>query len=275
MMDTREFVLIVPYAEPQPNKLNQQLLDRIIVARLSLDPTEQHDELPQDILNTLYTLHFDYLLTCWKTVFEIRKNTLQRSKNLEKSVLEQRLAVLDSVKALIVSYSGLVLQMPDMFPQIQNAPLGAAEQLVPRLKYQPDTPQGLPSEYIIELVHRFDHDGLELILGPALAAMSGELRLQNILGECKTSIQSVSYLCENKAVAAMMTELPEFNPSNTTARNIEDVSLLGPFFKLSVYPDSAPKVAESYFQNSENRNAADLESCKNGLRGSVQNIQVP
>jgi len=36
-----------------------------------------------------------------------------------------------------------------------------------------------------------------------------------------------------------MTELPEFNPSNTTARNIEDVSLLGPFFKLSVYPDSA------------------------------------
>lgn len=120
MMDTREFVLIVHYAESQPNKLNQQLLDRIIVARLSLDPTEQHDELPQDILNTLYTLHFDYLLTCWKTVFEIRKNTLQRSKNLEKSVLEQRLAVLDSVKALIVSYSGLVLQMPDMFPQIQK-----------------------------------------------------------------------------------------------------------------------------------------------------------
>lgn len=32
-------------------------------------------------------------------------------------------------------------------------------------------------------------------------------------------------------------------------------------------------MAESYFQNSENRNAADINSCKNGLRGSVQNIQ--
>lgn len=42
------------------------------------------------------------------------------------------------------------------------------------------------------------------ILGPAFASISGELRLQNILGDCKTSIQSVSYLCENKAVAAMV-----------------------------------------------------------------------
>ncbi|KAL9552599.1 hypothetical protein MBANPS3_003682 [Mucor bainieri] len=264
---------LIEEKEPQPNKLNQQYLDRIIVARLSLDPTEQHAELPQDVANTLYTLHFDYLLTCWKTVFEIRRNTLQRSKNLEKSVLDQRLAVLDSVKTLIVSYSGLVLQMPDMFPQIQNAPLGAAEQLVPRLKAQPDTPQGLPSEYIAELVNRFNQDGLDMILGPALAAMSGELRLQNILGDCKTSIQSVSYLCENKAIAMMVADLPEFNPSNATAPNIEEVSLLGPLFRLSAYPDTAPKVAESYFQNSENRNAADLESCKNGLRGSVQNIQ--
>lgn len=110
----------LPNLEPQPNKLNQQYLDRIIVARLSLDPTEQHQELPQDIANTLYTLHFDYLLNCWKTVYEIRKNTLQKSKNLQKSVLDQRLAVLDSVKTLIVSYSGLVLQMPDMFPQVQK-----------------------------------------------------------------------------------------------------------------------------------------------------------
>ncbi|KAI8636432.1 ubiquitin elongating factor core-domain-containing protein [Parasitella parasitica] len=163
--------------------------------------------------------------------------------------------------------------MPDMFPQIQNAPVGAAEQLVPRIKVQPDQAQGLPSEYIVELVNRFNNDGLDMILGPAFAAISRELSLRNILEDCKTSIQSVSYLCENKAVASMMVGLPEFNPPDATAKNIEEVSLLGPFFRLSAYPDTAPKVAESYFQNSENRNAADLASCKNGLRGSVQNIQ--
>ncbi|RCH83726.1 hypothetical protein CU098_008178, partial [Rhizopus stolonifer] len=99
--------------------LSQHILDRIIVARLSLDPTESHDDLPQDIAVTLTAPHFDYLLNCWKTVHDIKRNTLLRSKNLEKSVLDQRLNVLDNVKALIVSYSGLVLQMPDMFPQLQ------------------------------------------------------------------------------------------------------------------------------------------------------------
>jgi ubiquitin conjugation factor E4 B len=106
--------------EPQPNKLSQQFLDRIIVARLSLDPTESHPELPADIASTLNASHFDYLLNCWRTVHDIRKNTLQRSRSLEKSTLDQRLAVLDNVKNLIVSYSGLVLQMPDMFPQLQT-----------------------------------------------------------------------------------------------------------------------------------------------------------
>lgn len=108
------------YVELQPNKLSAQFLDRIIVARLSLDPNEKHDDLPEDIARCLNITHFDYLLNCWRTAYDIRRNTVQRSKNLEKPVFDQRLSVLDSVRALIVSYSGLVTQMPDMFPQIQR-----------------------------------------------------------------------------------------------------------------------------------------------------------
>lgn len=76
--------------------------------------------------------------------------------------MDQRLSVLDSVKTLLVSYSGLVIQMPDMFPQVQNTPLGP-QQLVSRLKSPPDTPQGLPTEYIHELITRFDGDGLDMV----------------------------------------------------------------------------------------------------------------
>jgi ubiquitin conjugation factor E4 B len=136
-------------------------LDRIIVARLSLDPTEPHDDLPADIVNCLRITHFDYLLNCWKTAFDIRKNTFSRSKNLEKQAFDQRISVLDSVKTLIVSYSGLVIQMPDMFPQ-QGSVLGP-EQLVWRIKAQPDTNQGLPSEYLVELIDRFNDDGLDMV----------------------------------------------------------------------------------------------------------------
>jgi ubiquitin conjugation factor E4 B len=33
--------------------------------------------------------------------------------------------------------------------------------------------------------------------------------------------------------------LPEFNPDNVTAKNMEELSLLGPLFRLSAYPDTA------------------------------------
>jgi ubiquitin conjugation factor E4 B len=151
------------YLDPQPNKLSHQFLDQIIVARLSLDPTEPHDELPEDIKSTLNILHFDYLLNCWKQAHDIKKNTLTRSKNLGKDALEQRLEVLNNVKKLLVSYSGLVLQMPEMFTQVQTQIELGPNQLITRLKNQPDTPQGLPSEYLNELVTRFKDDGLDMV----------------------------------------------------------------------------------------------------------------
>ncbi|KAI8373503.1 ubiquitin elongating factor core-domain-containing protein [Choanephora cucurbitarum] len=263
---------LVEENEPHPNRLSEKMLDRIIVARLSLDPTEPDPSLPQDIASTLQLPDFDYLLQCWKAAHEIRKNTAFRSKNLEKSILDQRLAVLDNVKALIVSYSGLVLQMPDMFPQLHSDQLGP-KQLVSRLKALPDTSEGLPTDYLAELVSRFSEDGLDMILGPAIALLSQEISRQNILSEFKPSMQSIAYLSENKSIASMLTTLEEFDPSHATAKNIEQISLMGPLFRLSAYPDNTSKVAENYFQNAEGRNAADLESSKNGLRGSVLNIQ--
>lgn len=187
-------------------------------------------------------------------------------------MLDQRIAVLDTVKNLLVSYSGLVLQMPDMFPQAVNGVLGP-QQLVPRLLQQPDTSGGLPTDYLDEFIARFNNDGLDDILGPAIVYLSSELRTQNILGEYKQCFQSMTYLFEHKPIATMVTNLDEFDPQHATAKNMEELSILGPMLRLSAYPDVAPKVAESYFQNSENRNAGDLASCKNGLRGSVQNIQ--
>ncbi|CEI90732.1 hypothetical protein RMCBS344292_05047 [Rhizopus microsporus] len=264
---------LIEEQEPHPDKLSQKHLDRIIVARLSLDPNEPHEELPKDIADTLNITHFDYLLNCWKQAYDIRKNTLIRSKGLEKAVLDQRLSVLDSVRQLVISYSGLVIQMPDMFPQIQSHNLGPA-QLIPRIKAGLDTADGLPSEYINELAARFKEDGLDLILGPVLASISTEIGRCTIIDNYKTLIQAITCLSENKIIASMITCLPEFKPENVTAKNIEDLSLLGPYFKLSAYPDPTNKVAETYFQNAENRNSADLESCKNGLRGSKTMFNV-
>lgn len=68
------------FVESKPFFLNNSLLDRILVARLSLDPNDPPAELPVDVKQTLNISHFDYLLNCWKQAQEIKRNTLIRSK---------------------------------------------------------------------------------------------------------------------------------------------------------------------------------------------------
>lgn len=78
--------------------------------------------------------------------------------------MQQRVGILESTKALLVSYAGLILQMPDMFPQIDadTSKLGP-EQLVPRLLAGIDNTNGLPAEFIEEMAGRFANDGLETV----------------------------------------------------------------------------------------------------------------
>ena len=68
------------YIVSQPYRLSQELLDRILVARLSIDPNESNDEYPEDVRNDLKVLDFDYLLACWKRAHDIKRNTLTRSR---------------------------------------------------------------------------------------------------------------------------------------------------------------------------------------------------
>jgi ubiquitin conjugation factor E4 B len=62
-----------------------------------------------------------------------------------------------------------------------------------------------------------------------------------------------------------MTKLPSFNPSHTTAKTVELLSVLGPFFaKTTAFADSDPTIGEAYFPRNDMFNAAGTE---NELRG--------
>ncbi|KAF7721031.1 hypothetical protein EC973_005541 [Apophysomyces ossiformis] len=258
--------------EPRPFRLSQKLMDRALVDRLSIDPNESHDEIPPDLRQGLRVPLFYYLLNCWKRAQDIRKNLIVKGKSLDRSVMDERLSVLDAVKQLLVSYSGIVLQMPDLFPQIEGSALDA-ENIVSRFLAEPDTPEGLPLNYITELIVRFHGDGLDTILGPTMASIFAAGKKIDLLGDFRSPLQSLTVLCENKAFAAALPSICDFDPQDANARNFEDVSFLGPYLRLTAYPTSAPQIAESLFQNFENRNSADIESAKSGLRGSVNNLQ--
>jgi hypothetical protein len=68
--------------------------------------------------------------------------------------------VIDSAKDLLVSYAGLVTQMPGMFPQSSDTKEGT-ELLKEKLLVGIDNGNGLPSEYVDAMITRFDGDGLE------------------------------------------------------------------------------------------------------------------
>ncbi|ORX56341.1 hypothetical protein DM01DRAFT_1334813 [Hesseltinella vesiculosa] len=260
---------------PKPYRLNDQLLDRVILARLSIDPNVPHAELPDDIFATLQQLHFDYLCHSWKQVMDIRHNTVIRSKNVEKSVLDKRLAALDHIRGLIVSYSGLVIQIPDMFPQVESAsPLGPL-QLVNPLLAGPDSTEGMPVAYWSQLTQRFKDDGLESIMGPALAAISKKVSTSSVIGKFQDEIKCLSMLTDDKAFAGVLTSFPEFNPETTDAIRIQSESILGGFFSLGTYPDrlSEPSVADAFFSGTEDDNT-NVRSSMNGLRGTVQGIEA-
>ena len=102
-----------------PYTLNSSLVDRVLLARLSLSPsTATEDPVELTVLASLppNQTHFDYLSGCWK------RERLERTKLVARQASDpaeatRRLDSLTKVKSLVVSYLGLVLSDPTMFPQ--------------------------------------------------------------------------------------------------------------------------------------------------------------
>ncbi|KAI8580706.1 hypothetical protein K450DRAFT_235570 [Umbelopsis ramanniana AG] len=260
----------------KPYNITKDTLDRALVARLSIDPQELN---PNDASLSAFGRkeillpHFEYLLQSWSRAQDIRRNLIARSKNIDAKTLQQRIAVIDSAKDLLVSYAGLVTQMPGMFPQSSETKEGT-ELLKEKLLVGIDNGNGLPSEYVDAMIARFDGDGLEGIFGPPLLSISRDLTNMTILDEFLAPMRVLAQVTLYKPIASMLPLLDEFDPENAVANNIEVVSLLGPFFRLSGFPDVAPKVAESYFKNPETRTGADIESTVNTVRSTVHSIRI-
>jgi ubiquitin conjugation factor E4 B len=89
----------------------------LLIARLELDPQAMSDDL--DYLPTLASLPsdtvFEYLVSCWKRI-NATTSALNK-RNYPPHQREEAQAVLEKLRDLVVSYAGLSLQEPEMFPQ--------------------------------------------------------------------------------------------------------------------------------------------------------------
>ncbi|KLO08673.1 hypothetical protein SCHPADRAFT_908469 [Schizopora paradoxa] len=279
----------------KPLKLSCEISDRLLISRLDVNPEAMSDDL--DYLPVLASLPqsqtvFEYLVGCWK-----RQNNVRLSlgkKNYAPQDLQHIISVLDKLRDLTISYAGLVLQEPDMFTQPEGKVVGP-EELVSSLLSLSSLTGPLSSnssasflgasevpQFLSDIVQRFEPDDeLDGVLGPVVRLLvwnKSLARQDGIAGAdagWRSVVSGLEALVNNKAIAAMIPRLPEWNPEIATPATFEFISLMGPLMRLGVYERDWPYIAKTFFleTEAERKSAANIESSYASLRGTMKSLQ--
>ncbi|KAL1722762.1 ubiquitin elongating factor core-domain-containing protein [Schizophyllum commune] len=275
-------------------RLSTDIVDRLLIARLELDPQSMTDDL--DYLPVLTSLPpeqtiFEYLVGCWKRQNQVRSALLK--KGYPPTDTQKAVEKLDKIKDLVISYAGLTLQEPEMFPQPSNKPIGPIELVNPLLSLSAfTTPLGSSPQsgslsasdvepFLHDLARRFEPDNeIDGVLGPVVKLLAYHPSLaqpEGIAGADATwrgVIGGLEALVSVKPIAVMITRLDEFIPDNATAPTFERLALLGPVSRLNVFGTDWPSVARTYFSDPDKRSRADLDSSFASLRGTLNGYQT-
>ncbi|GAA5886450.1 hypothetical protein JCM16303_001413 [Sporobolomyces ruberrimus] len=295
---------------PQPLALKADYTDRLILSRLSLTPNHMTED--PELVTVIASLPrdetaFQYLGGCWKRERAERyKVVLKKDSDSEEA--KKRLAVLNDIKALLVSYIGLVLMDPTMFPQdhITSKPVGSLE-LEPLLIPQSQLPQPIPLQssdlpsLLTDLSLRYTpseandgESGLDEILLPLLQRWGsilllnkldigggGNLANTNGLG-WRDIFLALQNLTEVKPIAKLMTELRGWNPLKESeggamevkAEEFEYRALWGPWLRLTSFPDGATTLPQAYFPDPTSMGQGNIQSASTSLRGTLAGLQT-
>ncbi|KAL1411414.1 Ubiquitin conjugation factor E4 [Vanrija albida] len=286
---------------PGALNVNLALRDRLLIARLSLDPTSMATSDDPDQLTVLAGLPqdetvFEYLTGAWKRLYTANRdfNKLQYSKD-EKA---KWAAAFDELKQLIISYSGMTLEDPTMFPQPPSRPVGPAEFLPLLLGVtSPSTGNSdplssssvatqskgalAPSDlvpFLNDLAAGFTDGSMADVITPTLSLFFQEwfkiIPTPDLLGnDWRNYLGAVSLLVQVKPIAALLPSLPVWVAPGVTAARLEWQSLLGPLTRLSVYPREFPEIWKEHFSNPTDRQTADIDANKANLRHSLEYLQ--
>ncbi|KAG1833993.1 ubiquitin elongating factor core-domain-containing protein [Suillus subalutaceus] len=282
--------------------LTNDIVDRLLIARLELDAQAMSDDL--EYVSVLASLPpqsiFEYLVGCWKRI-NTAKSTLLKKNPVSET--QQATALLDKLRDLVISYTGLNLQEPEMFPQPANRPLstlGSHELLTPLLSLSAlstplyastTTPQTTlaPTEvqpFLQDLAARFtDPDELLNTLSTlvrTLVTHTLTIPSEGIGGSGGDSawrgvIGGMEALVGVKPIAEMIMRMPQWLGEGfgveVTAANFERLSLMGPLLRLGTFSREWPGIAQTYFSDPTNRSRADVESSNASLRGTLKSLQ--
>ncbi|RXW24458.1 hypothetical protein EST38_g1393 [Candolleomyces aberdarensis] len=252
-----------------PEKLSVDLIDQLLISRLELDPSGMSDDL--EYLPVLVSLPagqsvFEYLVGAWKRSNATR--TALGKKNIPPMDMQNGFAKIDKVKELIISYAGLIIQEPEMFPQPPRQDLGPPELIKPLLSLSAlstplfSSPNASPTTLLPTEIEQFLFDLARRADGLAGA----DAGWRGVIG-------GLEALVSVKSIAAMITRLDEWIPADATAVTFESVSLMGPLCRLGLFGREWPAISKSYFTEPEKRSREDVDSSFATLRGTLKSLQ--
>ncbi|KIL63235.1 hypothetical protein M378DRAFT_79950 [Amanita muscaria Koide BX008] len=276
-------------------RLDAEVIDRVLFARLSIEPQRTDDLEYMTVLASLppQQTAFEYLIGCWKRLNATRAAFIK--KGHPPLGTQNGLELLEKIRHLVVSYAGLTLQEPEMFTQPEGRVVGAQELVGPLLSLSAlsapllSAPSASPNtltpsdieQFLQDLTRRFEPDNeLDSVLGPVVRGLlfhESLFRPEGLGGGdagWRGVISGLEVLVSIKSIATMITRMEEWNPPNVTAFNFEAKSLLGPLVRLGVFPREWPGIAQMYFSEPEKRTRNDIESSFASLRGTLKSLQA-
>ena len=299
--------LVSEGAEP-PFLVTEPLLERALIARLSLTA----DAMPERWRSEPEHAPFPWLLASFARCDAESRKTRSR----DEAFAAKNADCLRQCFEYCVSYSGLLLNptMAGMFPQppaFENrGPLQLFDAMKGAGAFERITGEagGLPSGFLDLLGARFEHEGLEEILGPVLAQLPSLIKGVSPLGETHRPLSLLCQIAASKPCAAAMAKHERWRPDSRSAalfggaasrpdgRRFEEQCLLGPFFQCAALPDDPPPalvgpngvpmptpgaarrplepdVRQQCFADLDRRRAGELEASYSAIRGVSKTVR--
>ncbi|KAI8322923.1 hypothetical protein GQ54DRAFT_297088 [Martensiomyces pterosporus] len=252
--------------EAIPLLVTRETFDRVLVARL---------EEGQVVASGIGV--FDYLLSSWRMANTVVTNlTGAKGKLLDPAVRDARVHVLKEAQALIVSYMGISLQYPDMFPQFGRP---GQRVVVDALLCDPNTAphNAMPPELLRQIISRFASDGLPEVVAPIIT----ELGLRSIVRAnhsllqpgFRSLLEALDTLVSYPEIAQAVPQMPTFDPEECHGRRMQTGTALGPFLAFSAFPSGDPAITSEYYLDAPDRSQPDREALHSSLRTTVQFLQ--
>ncbi|KAK7203331.1 ubiquitin elongating factor core-domain-containing protein [Myxozyma melibiosi] len=225
--------------------LSEATLDRSLLSRLSEIPIAQP---------------FLYLLSSWRSLESVRRTI--RSSDPDRA---QKNSLLNEARRLCTGYAVLTVCMPEMFNSSDETDLAAF------MVEKPDSSRAVPIEFIDAMILRATEDEqLAEFITPVITNLSIRMRTITMSDSYQPYFRALQALVMHKSVAALITEMPQFLPTDVTAVTIELYTILGPFLRIS--PVEA-KVATFYFSDSKTKPASEINSAVTALRTELGAVQ--